>query len=127
MSSMLVIAHMGARSLAPENTLAAARKALEVGADLWELDVRRSPPSCFTIGIDSIDAMITKLREAPNWPIYKIKLGTEHDVEIVRAEPDYVRRVHRSGHQLYCWVVDNLRDVDLCVQHCGSSRVDQMV
>jgi glycerophosphoryl diester phosphodiesterase len=35
----LVIAHRGARSLAPENTLAAARKALEVGADMWELDV----------------------------------------------------------------------------------------
>jgi glycerophosphoryl diester phosphodiesterase len=35
----LVIAHRGARSLAPENTLAAAQKALEVGADMWELDV----------------------------------------------------------------------------------------
>ncbi len=34
-----VIAHRGARSIAPENTLAAARKALEVGADLWETDV----------------------------------------------------------------------------------------
>jgi len=35
----LVIAHRGARSLAPENTLAAARKAFEMGADMWELDV----------------------------------------------------------------------------------------
>lgn len=35
----LNIAHRGARSLAPENTLAAARKALALGADLWELDV----------------------------------------------------------------------------------------
>jgi len=35
----LIIAHRGARSLAPENTLAAARTALEVGADLWETDV----------------------------------------------------------------------------------------
>jgi glycerophosphoryl diester phosphodiesterase len=34
-----VIAHRGARSLAPENTLAAARKAHAVGADLWETDV----------------------------------------------------------------------------------------
>jgi glycerophosphoryl diester phosphodiesterase len=34
-----VIAHRGARSLAPENTLAAARKAFEIGADMWELDV----------------------------------------------------------------------------------------
>lgn len=35
----LNIAHRGARSLAPENTLAAARRARAVGADMWELDV----------------------------------------------------------------------------------------
>jgi len=34
-----IIAHRGARSLAPENTLAAARKAHALGADLWEADV----------------------------------------------------------------------------------------
>ena len=34
------VAHRGARSLAPENTLAAARKAFEVGADAWEVDVQ---------------------------------------------------------------------------------------
>ena len=33
------LAERGARSLAPENTLAAAQKALEIGADMWELDV----------------------------------------------------------------------------------------
>jgi glycerophosphoryl diester phosphodiesterase len=36
---VLNIAHRGARSLAPENTLAAAQKALEAGADMWEIDV----------------------------------------------------------------------------------------
>jgi glycerophosphoryl diester phosphodiesterase len=36
---VLNIAHRGARSLAPENTLAAAEKALACGADMWELDV----------------------------------------------------------------------------------------
>jgi glycerophosphoryl diester phosphodiesterase len=35
----LNIAHRGARSLAPENTLSAALKAAQAGADLWELDV----------------------------------------------------------------------------------------
>lgn len=35
----LVIAHRGARSIAPENTLLAAEKAYETGADMWELDV----------------------------------------------------------------------------------------
>jgi len=39
MADVLNIAHRGCRSLAPENTLAAARKALEIGADMWELDV----------------------------------------------------------------------------------------
>jgi glycerophosphoryl diester phosphodiesterase len=38
----LNIAHRGARSLAPENTLAAARRAAMVEADMWELDVRLS-------------------------------------------------------------------------------------
>jgi glycerophosphoryl diester phosphodiesterase len=36
---VLNIAHRGARSIAPENTLLAAKKAFEIGADLWELDV----------------------------------------------------------------------------------------
>ena len=36
---MVVIAHRGARSLAPENTLLAAQKAYDLGADMWELDV----------------------------------------------------------------------------------------
>ncbi len=36
----LVIAHRGARSIAPENTIPAALKAYEAGADLWETDVR---------------------------------------------------------------------------------------
>lgn len=37
--TVLNIAHRGARSLAPENTLLAAEKGLALGADLWELDV----------------------------------------------------------------------------------------
>lgn len=36
---VLNIAHRGARSIAPENTLLAARKGLEAGADLWETDL----------------------------------------------------------------------------------------
>ena len=37
---VLVGAHRGARSLAPENTLAAALKAHQIGSDFWELDVQ---------------------------------------------------------------------------------------
>lgn len=41
-SPVINIAHRGARSLAPENTLAAARKALSIGADWWELDAAQT-------------------------------------------------------------------------------------
>ncbi len=47
---VLNIAHGGACSLAPENTLAAARKALEVGADMWELDVAVTADSDLVAG-----------------------------------------------------------------------------
>jgi L-alanine-DL-glutamate epimerase-like enolase superfamily enzyme len=51
---------------------------------LWGLTTDRIPVSNFTIGIDSIDQMVAKLNEVPDWPIYKIKLGTSQDLEIVR-------------------------------------------
>jgi len=34
-----VIAHRGARSIAPENTMAAVKTAYQTGADLWETDI----------------------------------------------------------------------------------------
>lgn len=46
---------------------------------------RASVVSSFTIGIDEIPVMIAKLREQPGWPVYKIKLGTPRDLEIVRV------------------------------------------
>lgn len=41
--------------------------------------------SSYTLGIDSIPEMTRKYRDQPHWPVYKIKLGTPHDLEIVRA------------------------------------------
>ncbi|MCA9213501.1 MAG: dipeptide epimerase [Planctomycetales bacterium] len=64
--------------------------------EMWGLSMEAAPASCFTIGIDSIATMVAKLQEMPGWPVYKIKLGTEHDVEIIRAlrsETDAVFRV----------------------------------
>src|SRR5690606_32215522 len=41
-SMTLIIAHRGASRAAPENTVAAFRRAVEMGADAIELDVRRT-------------------------------------------------------------------------------------
>ena len=62
---------------------------------LWGLDVTEIPVSNFTIAIDSIDVMVEKLREVPEWPIYKIKLGTPHDLEIVRQLREHTDAVFR--------------------------------
>jgi L-alanine-DL-glutamate epimerase-like enolase superfamily enzyme len=51
--------------------------------DFWLPEKPLDPLTDYTIGIDTIDKMVEKLKEKP-WPIYKIKLGTEHDIEIVR-------------------------------------------
>lgn len=51
---------------------------------LWHLDPARAPLTDYTIGIDSIEKMVAKMEEFP-WPIYKIKLGTAEDLEIVSA------------------------------------------
>ncbi|ADB15256.1 Mandelate racemase/muconate lactonizing protein [Pirellula staleyi DSM 6068] len=53
--------------------------------ELWGLSLDKVPASNFTIGIDTIDTMVAKLREMPGWPIYKIKLGRGQELEIVRA------------------------------------------
>ncbi|MBC8756080.1 dipeptide epimerase [Kordia sp. YSTF-M3] len=42
------------------------------------------PKTNFTIGIDSIEVMKSKIQQTP-WPIYKIKLGTKNDLTIIKA------------------------------------------
>jgi L-alanine-DL-glutamate epimerase-like enolase superfamily enzyme len=51
---------------------------------LWGLTTDNVPPTDYTIGIDDLDVMVAKMNEFPGWPVYKIKLGTDHDLEIVR-------------------------------------------
>ncbi len=48
----------------------------------WSDNNATLPLSNYTIGIDSISTMKQKILETP-WPIYKIKLGTSNDVEII--------------------------------------------
>ena len=52
--------------------------------EIWGTNLDRYPTTNYTIGIAPIDKMLAKMQETP-WPIYKIKLGTDDDVAIVRA------------------------------------------
>jgi len=52
--------------------------------DLWNGDISKNPITDYTIGIDSIEKMVAKMKEKP-WPVYKIKVGTTDDIAIVKA------------------------------------------
>ena len=52
--------------------------------ELWGLDASKRPVTDYTIGIDEIDVMKKKLLEFRDWPVFKIKLGTKHDMEIMQ-------------------------------------------
>lgn len=51
--------------------------------EIWGTTVESYPTTNYTIGIASIQEMVSKMKETP-WPIYKIKLGTDNDVAIVK-------------------------------------------
>src|SRR5665213_872108 len=67
--------------------------------ELWQLDISKNPLTDITIGIDKVEKMIAKIEEKP-WPIYKIKLGTEEDIHIIkelRKHTDSVFRIDANA------------------------------
>ncbi|HEV7382998.1 MAG TPA: dipeptide epimerase [Dyadobacter sp.] len=61
----------------------------------WGLTTVQNTRTNFTIGIDTVEKMVSKMKELP-WPIYKIKLGTHEDLRIVqelRKHTDAIFRV----------------------------------
>jgi L-alanine-DL-glutamate epimerase-like enolase superfamily enzyme len=62
---------------------------------LWGLQIDRTPPSDYTIGIDTVDVMVAKLAEMPGFSVYKIKLGTPRDLDLVRTLRRHTEAVFR--------------------------------
>lgn len=60
-----------------------ARKKGKKLYELWGYSPDKNPMTDYTIGIASIEKMVSKMKELP-WPIYKIKLGTKEDIAIVK-------------------------------------------
>jgi len=67
--------------------------------EFWDGDNSKIPLTDYTIGIDTVDKMISKVKEKP-WPIYKVKVGTADDLGIVtslRENTDAVLRVDANA------------------------------
>ena len=69
---------------------------------LWGLDPSKAPRSSFTIAIvaDEVE-LIRRVEEAGQYPILKVKLGSDRDAEIIRtvriAAPDKIIRVDANA------------------------------
>lgn len=68
---------------------------------VWGLDAASAPQSSFTIAIAENHELEQRVREARDYPILKIKLGTDRDMEIIRiirnAAPEKRLRVDANA------------------------------
>ncbi len=58
----------------------------------WGLDRVKAPRSTFTIGIDTPEMIRQKVAEAAEYPILKVKLGSDDDIGILRTMRDATDR-----------------------------------
>ncbi len=91
--------------------------------EYWNFELKNIPQSNYTIGIDSIENMVLKMKEVP-WPIYKIKLGTKNDLEIVtelRKHTDAVFRIDANCG----WTVNETIKNSIELQKLGVEFIEQ--
>ena len=89
----------------------------------WGFTTENNPRTDYTIGIDSIDKMIAKLKEKP-WPIYKIKLGTKEDIKIItelRKHTDAIFRVDANCG----WKVEETISNAILLKELGVEFIEQ--
>ena len=90
---------------------------------LWNLDISKNPITDYTIGIDTIEKMVDKMKAKP-WPIYKVKVGTDNDIEMVKAlrqHTDSVIRVDANAG----WTTEQALEKIPLLKELGVELVEQ--
>jgi L-Ala-D/L-Glu epimerase len=92
---------------------------------LWGLDTSKNVATDYTIGMDTIDKMVEKMKAMP-WPIYKVKVGGEGDMDMVAAllrETDAVIRVDANSG----WTVEQALEKIPVLQQLGVELVEEPI
>lgn len=90
---------------------------------IWNTEWENTPITDYTIGIDSTDKMIEKMLQNP-WPIYKIKVGTDNDIEMItelRKHTSSVLRVDANA----AWSVDEALHKIPLLKNLGVELIEQ--
>jgi len=91
--------------------------------ELWKTDPAKGPMTDYTIGIDTIEKMVAKMKETP-WPIYKIKLGVPDDIAIIRALREHTDAVFRVDANA-AWTLEEAQVKIPQLQELGVEFVEQ--
>lgn len=100
-----------------------ARKEGKKLYELWNYDINHNPLSDYTIGIDTIEKMVSKMEEMP-WPIYKIKLGSDRDIDIVRELRKHTDAVFRVDANCG-WTADETIANAIALKELGVEFIEQ--
>jgi len=90
---------------------------------IWNYTLDNIPQTTYTIGIDSIEVMKQKLLEKP-WPAYKIKLGTPHDLEIIKALRATTNAVFRVDANTG-WTAEQTINNSIVLKELGVDFIEQ--
>jgi len=104
------------------NDLYARKKGLKL-YEYFGFTIKNNPLTDYTIGIDSIDKMVAKLKEKP-WPIYKIKLGTQEDLKIVKELRKHTNAIFRIDANCG-WGVDEALKNAIELKKLGVEFIEQ--
>jgi L-alanine-DL-glutamate epimerase-like enolase superfamily enzyme len=91
--------------------------------EIWNGDISKNPICDYTIGIDSVEKMVAKMKEKP-WPIYKIKVGTADDIGIVKALRDNTSSTLRVDANA-AWDLDTALKLIPQLKELGVELVEQ--
>ncbi|SDR65653.1 L-alanine-DL-glutamate epimerase [Polaribacter sp. KT25b] len=100
-----------------------ARKQNKKLYEVWDLKIDKNPMTNYTIGIDSVEKMVAKMKELP-WPIYKVKLGTKDDIKIVtelRKHSDAIFRIDANCG----WTVNQAIENSFKLKELGVEFLEQ--
>jgi L-alanine-DL-glutamate epimerase-like enolase superfamily enzyme len=87
------------------------------------LDIAKAPVTDYTIGIDTIDKMVSKMKEKP-WPVYKIKVGVPNDIATVAALRKHTDTVFRVDANAGWSLEEALQKIPL-LQQLGVDMIEQ--
>jgi L-alanine-DL-glutamate epimerase-like enolase superfamily enzyme len=90
---------------------------------LWNTNWENLPVTDYTIGLDTADNMLAKMQQHP-WPVYKVKMGTPNDVELLQQLRNHTNarfRVDVNGG----WTLEEALHKIPLLQQLGVELVEQ--